>query len=193
MNISEILESHKKWLLGENGGDRANLRDANLCDANLCDADLRDADLRGANLCDADLRGANLRGANLRDADLRGANLRGANLRDANLCDADLRDADLRGADLCDADLCDASGNRKELMSILLFPEYPVTYTAGYLQIGCERHIITDWWGFDDKRILQMDGKTALKFWRKNKEIIQSIVAHCPATPTTKTKEEVVS
>ena len=53
--LNEILELHKKWMDGEAGGIRA--------------------DLRGANLRDADLRGANLRYANLRDVDLRYANL----------------------------------------------------------------------------------------------------------------------
>ena len=65
-----VLEKHGKWLKGEEGGERANLRDAYLCDAYL-----RDANLRGANLCDADLCGANLCDANLRGADLCGANL----------------------------------------------------------------------------------------------------------------------
>lgn len=78
MKIKEILEKHKKWLLGEGGGERANLRDANLCGADLrgadlCGADLRGADLRGADLCDANLSWANLRGANLSWADLSGA------------------------------------------------------------------------------------------------------------------------
>ena len=108
MKIKEILEKHKKWLLGEGGGERANLCDADLCGANLRGADLRgadlrNADLRGANLCSANLRGADLRGADLRDANLCSADLRDADLRDANLCDADLRDADLRDADLRDA------------------------------------------------------------------------------------------
>ena len=70
MKIKEILEKHKKWLLGEGGGERANLRNADLCDANLRDADLRGANLYGADLCGADLRGANLYGADLRGADL---------------------------------------------------------------------------------------------------------------------------
>ena len=38
MNIKGILEKHQKWLNGEAGGERANLRGA----------DLRGADLRGA-------------------------------------------------------------------------------------------------------------------------------------------------
>ena len=83
MNIKEILDKHKKWLLGEDGSERANLRGANLRGANLCGADLR-----GANLCSADLCGADLCDANLRGANLRGANLYGANLRGANLCNA---------------------------------------------------------------------------------------------------------
>ena len=106
----EVLQRHAKWLQNEEGGEKANLRDADLRGANLWDADLRGAnlrgaDLRGANLWDADLRGANLRGAdlwdaNLRDADLRGANLWDADLRGANLWGANLWDADLRGANL---------------------------------------------------------------------------------------------
>ena len=87
--LSDILEDHKKWLVGE-GGKRANLRGA----------DLRDADLQYADLQGANLRDANLRGANLRYADLQGADLRDADLRDANLRGADLRDADLRDANL---------------------------------------------------------------------------------------------
>jgi hypothetical protein len=105
LSLEVVLEKHKKWLAGAEGGERANLRDADLSGANLRDADLRDADLRGADLSDADLRGADLRDADLRDADLRDANLRDANLRGADLRDADLRDADLSGANLRDANL----------------------------------------------------------------------------------------
>ena len=66
--LQVILEKHKKWLFGEDGGCHADLRDVDLRGAYLCGADLRDANLRGA-----DLRGADLRGAYLCDADLRGA------------------------------------------------------------------------------------------------------------------------
>ena len=55
--LDEILEKHKKWVKGEDGGKRA--------------------DLYGANLRGADLLGANLRGADLRNAYLRGAKLQG--------------------------------------------------------------------------------------------------------------------
>ena len=66
--LKAIIYKHAKWARGEDGGERANLRDADLSGANLRDANLRNADLRGADLCDADLCGANLRDANLRDA-----------------------------------------------------------------------------------------------------------------------------
>ena len=66
--LKDLLKKHRKWIYGENGGERAD-----LYGANLRGADLRDADLYGANLRGANLRGANLYGANLRGADLYGA------------------------------------------------------------------------------------------------------------------------
>ena len=81
--LKAIIYKHAKWARGEDGGERANLRDADLSGANL-----RNADLSGANL-----RGADLSGAHLRDANLHSADLSGAHLRDANLSDANLRDA----------------------------------------------------------------------------------------------------
>ena len=53
--LQKILDAHKKWINGEDGGVRADLRRA----------DLRRADLRGADLRRADLRRADLRGADL--------------------------------------------------------------------------------------------------------------------------------
>ena len=88
--LDKILQSHQKWLAGEDGGSRADLQDANLRGANLQGANLRGANLQGANL-----RGANLRGADLQGADLQSANLQGANLRGANLQGADLRAANI--------------------------------------------------------------------------------------------------
>ena len=86
--LKEILERHRKWLNDEDGGERADLREANL----------RGANLRGANLCEANLYGADLYGANMRGANLRGADLYGANLYGADLREANLREANLRGA-----------------------------------------------------------------------------------------------
>ena len=83
--IKTILDAHARWLCGEPGVERADLRGADLISA-----DLRGANLRGANLSSADLRAANLRGANLR-----GANLRGATMNESDLIARDIRYGDL--------------------------------------------------------------------------------------------------
>lgn len=108
--LKEIIASHAKWLLGEDGGERADLSNANLSGSNLSGTDLRGANLHGANLCDADLcdadlSGSNLRGVNLSNANLHGANLYGANPCDANLHGVSLNDVNLSGANLCGANL----------------------------------------------------------------------------------------
>jgi len=128
--LKAILASHSRWLAGEEGGHRADLRGAGLVGANLSavdlqgarleGADLRGANLEGVNLCsahceemnlegaglqDADLRRADLRRTNLRYVNLRGADLRGVNLQSAILQGARLEGADLSGADLEGADL----------------------------------------------------------------------------------------
>jgi uncharacterized protein YjbI with pentapeptide repeats len=95
MNLPEILEKHKLWLEGKEGGVRANLSDADLSGAYLSgaylsDANLSDADLPGAYLFDANLSRANLSGANLSGAYLSGADLSGADLSGANLSGANL-------------------------------------------------------------------------------------------------------
>ena len=97
--LKNILDKHEKWLNGEVGGKRADLRYADLYGADLRGADLHGANLRGANLLGADLRGANLLNAILCGADLSGA----------NMCSADLHGADLRGANLLKVSLCGAN------------------------------------------------------------------------------------
>ena len=68
--LKEILEKHRKWINSEDGGERADLRNANLIDADLRGANLIGADLSNAYMRDADLRDAYMRGADLRDVDL---------------------------------------------------------------------------------------------------------------------------
>lgn len=106
--LKEVLELHRKWIYGEGGGKRADLRGADLYEADLRGANLRGADLRGADLYEADLRGADLFGADLSEANLCGADLFGADMYNANLCGADLRRANLCEADLSGADLREA-------------------------------------------------------------------------------------
>ena len=106
--IDEILELHRKWLIHDKDGKRADFREKDLSGINLREAVLSEADLNKANLQDADLRQTilqytNLSWANLKKANLQDANLSWANLGGANLIDADLRRANLWGANLQDA------------------------------------------------------------------------------------------
>ena len=147
--LKEIIREHHKWLLNSSEGKRA---------------DLRYADLRYANLSYADLRYANLRYVDLSSADLSYANLRYA----------DLSSADLSSADLRYANLSSAVGNMQEIKS-LQAETYRITYTETVMAIGCEQHSIEDWKNFDDRRILEMEGKKALEWWKKWKPILESI------------------
>ena len=172
--LAEILGKHQLWMNAEEGGERANLSDSNLSGSNL--------------------RGSNLSGSNLRDSNLRGSNLSGTNLSDTNLSDSNLRDSNLRGSNLSGTNLSDSNlsdtnlnhtaGNRNEIKSLFLSETYSITYTSEVLQIGCESHLIADWWEFDNKRIAEMDGKTALTFWKKYKAFIKQAIELSPAKPT---------
>ena len=161
----------------------ANLSVADLSGANLYGANLYRADLSVANLYRADLSVANLGGANLGGADLSGANLSVANLYRADLGGANLGGADLSVADLGGANLGGANGVNDWIKCIQI-DQYPITYTSDVMQIGCERHQINEWREFDDARILKMDGKAALRFWRKYKDWIFQTIELCPAKPT---------
>ena len=179
MNINQIIEQHALWLDTDGKeGSRANLTRANLYGVNLTRANLTRANLEGANLFSANLEGANLFSANLD-----WANLFSANLDWANLFSANLDWANLNGANLDWANLDCASGNLNNLKSVFC-DTYPVTYTAEVMQIGCQCHKLEDWWSFDDARIIEMEGKTALKWWRTWKPILQQIIATSPANVT---------
>ena len=89
----------------------------------------------------------------------------------------------LRRANLDSVNLDGASGNLNNLKSVFC-DTHPVTYTAEVMQIGCQCHKLEDWWSFDDARIIEMEGKTALKWWRTWKPILQQIIAASPANAT---------
>ena len=116
--LNEILEKHRKWVNGEDDGERADLRGADLRRADLSGANLSEANLRRANLSEA-----NLRRANLRRADLSEANLRRANLIEANLIGANLSEANLIGADLSGAILTNVKYNENTAFFALCCPE----------------------------------------------------------------------
>ena len=97
---------------------------------------------------------------------------------------AHLEGANLEGANLEGADLWNCAGERNHIRSLFVSDVYAITYTAEVLQIGCQRYPVADWWEFDDHKILEMDGKKALTFWREMKDFIRMAIEKFPATPT---------
>lgn len=82
---------------------------------------------------------------------------------------AHLRWADLRGAKIKD-------GYRIYKIPLQVdTARYSVLIFDSHMQIGCEFHKLVDWWAFDDRRIIKMDGKTALEWWVKWKPLLQQI------------------
>ena len=106
-----------------------------------------------------------------------------AYLNGASLGGADLGRADLSGANLSGADLSGASG-LNDWVKCIQIEQYEICYTDTVLQIGCESHPISEWRDFDDARIARMDGKSALRFWRKYKDWIFRTIEFCPAKTT---------
>jgi hypothetical protein len=123
------------------------------------------ANLTGANLARANLARAYLTYAYLTGADLTGANLTGANLARANLTDAYLAGARWR----------DGVVISKRPIQIFGLSPYAVTILDQHMQIGCELHSLAEWSAFDDRRILQMDGRYAATFWAANKDALLSM------------------
>ena len=130
----------------------------------------------GSNLCGANLGGAYLVGADLGGAYLVGADLGGADLRGAYLGGADLRGADLRGAYLGGAKW----NTEITIRNVPLFVGgllYTVWVLDEHMQIGCQTHTFREWEAFDDRSILEMDNRAALKFWRAYKPALMALCA----------------
>ena len=83
--LSEILERHRMWMIGEEGGERADLHGAKLHGAYLQGESLEDADLQHSDLQHSDFRDAILRGTKVNGAVLHGTKLRRADMRGANI------------------------------------------------------------------------------------------------------------
>lgn len=138
--------------------------------------------------------GASLAGADLADAYLDSFNFSGANLASVNLAGAYLSGANFSGAYLdgayLDSSNLDGVRGINEFVKIIQIDTYPVAYTADVIQIGCERHTHEAWRAFDDEAILAMDGRKALRWWRKYKDWLFATIELCPARPTKTEKVE---
>ena len=166
MNITQILEDHKEWLMScRKKGKYANLSYADLRSANLRSADLSSANLRYADLSSADLSYADLSSADLSYADLRSANLSSANLSSANLSSANLRSAKV---------LVDKKELEINKIICLMQERYSIIISDVHIEIGCQKHLPKNWWKFTDEEISKMDSN-ALVWWKQWKPIIKKI------------------
>ena len=133
---------------------------------------------------------ANLAHAYLANAYLAGADLAHANLALAYLAGAYLANANLAGADLAGADLNGITG-LNDWIKCIQIEDWPITYTAEVMQIGCQRHPLDAWQNFSDAEIRAMSGREALAFWTKWKEWIFQTIEMAPAKPTAPVYSEV--
>ena len=97
-----------------------------------------------------------------------------ANLRDANLSGANLSGADLRYADLRYANLRGTIGDGSIIRTIQT-GVYVVVICGPMVSIGCQSHNWSDWMGFNDTSIHNMDQQKAVDFWRIWKPILTAI------------------
>ena len=97
-------------------------------------------------------------------------------------------DAYLAGANLADANLADANLAGAKWTEEIVITKTPiqisglhwfVTILDAHMQIGCELHSLAEWAEFDDARIVAMDGRDALRFWRDHKEALLSLAQSC--------------
>ena len=160
--LAEVLEQHRRWRRGAEGGAGAYLAGAYLADAYLADANLAGADLAGA-----DLAGAYLARANLADANLARANLAGANLAGAVGNMAEVRSAQFERWPL--SWVCDREGVQR-------------------LQIGCQMHSLEMWERSDPRWIAAID-PAAPEWWARYRDVVLALVKAAPATPYGPAKE----
>ena len=107
-------------------------------------------------------------------ADLSGANLSGANLSGAYLSGADLSGADLSGANLRGASFGEGVTAEQGVLQLIGL-RWDVIIFDAHMRIGCQMHPLSDWASFDDRRIAEMDGAHALRFWRQHKSALLTL------------------
>ena len=96
----------------------------------------------------------------------------------AYLAGADLARANLAGADLAGAKWRDGVVISKPPIQLYGL-HWTVTILDAHMQIGCELHSLAEWAAFDDARIVAMDGRDALRFWRDHKDALLSLARSC--------------
>lgn len=160
-HLNEILEKHKLWLEGKEGGRQANLKNVKLNQKDLSEVNLRGAIFFGADIREcqfkmSDLSGADFAGAFFGFNSIKYSNLTGANFTNASLIYSDLGFSDLSNANLVNADLRFADLDYAILKNTQL-----VLAKLAYTHIHHTRGIVVD-----SVKLYNSVRKDELRFWR---------------------------
>ena len=92
----------------------------------------------------------------------------------ANLSGANLIGADLSGANLSGASFGEGVTAEQGVLQLIGL-RWDVIIFDAHMRIGCQMHPLSDWASFDDRRIAEMDGVHALRFWRQHKSALLTL------------------
>lgn len=203
--LADIVEKHKIWFCDHTRGEQADFRNHDLQgmmfdgvilpkavfdNANLDNASFTGATLTGSSFVNASLVSTNMIGSRLESVDFSNACLRGAVLNKSllvkscmvgtNLIDASLVGATMTGTRLDDVkSMWDTTGNGSEIITVRT-DRWTVNYTKTHMQVGINKFLIDEWWGFSDAQISGM-AKNAIEWWEKWKPILKQIIEISPA------------
>ncbi|MEZ5813196.1 MAG: pentapeptide repeat-containing protein [Alphaproteobacteria bacterium] len=110
--LLEIIERHKKFLMGSGGGQRAILTCKDLSGLDFRLADLSNADFSGARL-----DGANMSQASFVNASFFSCDMHKTDMKNSNFTRADFRGAEVIGSDLSEADFTHADFRQGHLLN----------------------------------------------------------------------------
>ena len=82
--------------------------------------------------------------------------------------------ADLRSANLSGASFGEGVTAEQGVLQLIGL-RWDVIIFDAHMRIGCQMHPLSDWASFDDRRIAEMDGVHALRFWRQHKSALLTL------------------
>ena len=152
-----------------------------ILDGTILDGTILGGTIRGGNIWGGTIRGGTILGGNIWGGNIWGGTIDGGNIRGGtilggtilggNIWGGNIRGGTIRGGTIDGGTIRDGTTTSKDPIFISGLP-YSVTVTDAHILIGCALHTIAEWRAFNDRRILEMDGKDVLDFWRTNRDLI---------------------
>ncbi len=161
--------------------DYATIRGGDIRGGDIRGGTIWGGDIRGGTIWGGDIMGGTIRGGDIRGGDIRGGDIRGGDIWGGTIWGGtiwggdiwggtiwggDIRGGDIRGGTIRGGDIV------KDSPIYIGGLQWNITIKSTHITIGCEHHTHKEWDKFSDKRILEMAGKDALKFWKSHKKTI---------------------